>query len=187
MTIPLSVTRPITDLMLWHISLEKYPTPPPPPRDPKQNLSHSFTGGLYKSKIGISKEFHTVMKSVISLEVCTGRSYLGNGWLRPRAMALWSSQRLDQRLGYPERRSAVLGPGLQPIGQLGIDGWQMVHSWTVHQCLLGNLSKMLNSNEQFEMDVSFNLSFIHVSGAPIRDCKKRKGKPFYWVINPPSI
>ena len=34
------------------------------------------------------------------------------------------------------------------------------------QTLLDNLSKMLNSNEQFEMDDSFNLSVVHVRPPP---------------------
>ncbi|XP_068720877.1 uncharacterized protein [Montipora capricornis] len=43
--------------------------------------------------------------------------------------------------------------------------------------LLGNLSHMLNSNEQFEMDDSFTLSFVHVRGAPTGSGYKRKHLP----------
>ena len=43
--------------------------------------------------------------------------------------------------------------------------------------LLGNLSHMLNSNEQFEMDDSFTLSFVHVCGAPTGSGYKRKHLP----------
>ena len=42
---------------------------------------------------------------------------------------------------------------------------------------LNNLSKMLNSNEQFEMDDSFNPSFVHVRAAPIGGGKKRRLLP----------
>ena len=34
------------------------------------------------------------------------------------------------------------------------------------EALLENLSKMLNSNENFEMDDSFNLSVVHVRPPP---------------------
>ena len=43
--------------------------------------------------------------------------------------------------------------------------------------LLGNLSHMLNSNEQFEMEDSFTLSFVHVRGAPVGSGYKRKHLP----------
>ena len=50
--------------------------------------------------------------------------------------------------------------------------------WRVHgqrvDALLGNLSHMLNSNEQFEMDDSFTLSFAHVRGAPIGSGRRRR-------------
>ena len=45
------------------------------------------------------------------------------------------------------------------------------------QTLLDNLSKMLNSNEQFEMDDSFNLSVVHVRPPPRRTGKKRQHVP----------
>lgn len=43
--------------------------------------------------------------------------------------------------------------------------------------LLLNISKMLNSNEQFEMDDSFRLSFVHVRSGPQGSGRKRKMKP----------
>ena len=45
------------------------------------------------------------------------------------------------------------------------------------QTLLDNLSKMLNSNEQFEMDDSFNLSVVHVRPPPRGTGKKRQYVP----------
>ena len=45
------------------------------------------------------------------------------------------------------------------------------------QTLLDNLSKMLNSNEQFEMDDSFNLSVVHVRPPPRGSGKKRQHVP----------
>ena len=45
------------------------------------------------------------------------------------------------------------------------------------QTLLDNLSKMLNSNEQFEMDDSFNLSVVHVRPPPRGTGKKRQHVP----------
>ena len=43
--------------------------------------------------------------------------------------------------------------------------------------LLGNLSRMLILNEQFEMDDSFTLSFVHVRGTPVGSGHKRKYLP----------
>ena len=45
------------------------------------------------------------------------------------------------------------------------------------QTLLDNLSKMLNFNEQFEMDDSFNLSVVHVRPPPRGTGKKRQHVP----------
>ena len=45
------------------------------------------------------------------------------------------------------------------------------------QTLLDNPSKMLNSNEQFEMDDSFNLSVVHVRPPPRGTGKKRQYVP----------
>ncbi|XP_067036362.1 uncharacterized protein [Acropora muricata] len=45
------------------------------------------------------------------------------------------------------------------------------------QTLLDNLSKMLNSNEQFEMDDSFNLSVVHVRPPPRGTGTKRQHVP----------
>ena len=45
------------------------------------------------------------------------------------------------------------------------------------QTLLDNLSRMLNSNEQFEMDDSFNLSVVHVRPPPRGTGKKRQYVP----------
>ena len=44
------------------------------------------------------------------------------------------------------------------------------------QTLLDNLSKMLNSNEQFEMDDSFNLSVMHVR--PLTSIKGFLGRSY---------
>ena len=43
--------------------------------------------------------------------------------------------------------------------------------------ILGHLGKMLNSNEQFEMNDSFNVSFTHVLTEPRGSGRPRKGKP----------
>ena len=43
--------------------------------------------------------------------------------------------------------------------------------------LLDNLSKMLNSNEQYEMDDSFNLSVVHVRPPPRGTRQKRQHVP----------
>lgn len=55
------------------------------------------------------------------------------------------------------------------------------HEWRQNglrtQALLENLSKMLNSNKQFEMDDSFNLSFVHVRPPPHGTGTKRKYVP----------
>lgn len=45
------------------------------------------------------------------------------------------------------------------------------------QALLDNLSKMLNSNEQFEMDDSFNLSIVHIQPPPHGTGKKHQHVP----------
>ena len=43
--------------------------------------------------------------------------------------------------------------------------------------LLENLSRMLNSNENFQMDDTFHLSFVHVGAGPYGGGKKRKYLP----------
>ena len=43
--------------------------------------------------------------------------------------------------------------------------------------LLENLSRMLNSNENFQMDDTFHLSFVHVRAGPYGGGKKRKYLP----------
>ena len=43
--------------------------------------------------------------------------------------------------------------------------------------LLENLSRMLNSNENFQMEDTFHLSFVHVRAGPYGDGKKRKYLP----------
>ena len=43
--------------------------------------------------------------------------------------------------------------------------------------LLENLSRMLNSNENFQMDDTFLLSFVHVRAGPYGGAKKRKYLP----------
>ena len=43
--------------------------------------------------------------------------------------------------------------------------------------LLGNLSRMLNSNENFQMDDTFHLSFVHVRAGPYGGGTKRKYLP----------
>ena len=45
------------------------------------------------------------------------------------------------------------------------------------QRLLENLSRMLNSNENFQMDDTFHLSFVHVRAGPYGGGKKRKYLP----------
>lgn len=45
------------------------------------------------------------------------------------------------------------------------------------EAMLDQMSKMLNSNETFEMDDSFQLSFTHVRSAPRGSGQKRKLKP----------
>ena len=43
--------------------------------------------------------------------------------------------------------------------------------------MLRHPAKMLNSNEQFEMNDSFQLMFVHVCGTPHRGGTKRQRKP----------
>ena len=62
------------------------------------------------------------------------------------------------------------------------DGWGLTAGeWRRDQGrvagLLENLSRMLNSNENFQMDDTFHLSFVHVRAGPYGGGKKRKYLP----------
>ena len=45
------------------------------------------------------------------------------------------------------------------------------------ETLLGDLLHMLNSNEQFKMDDSFTLFFVHICGAPVSSGKRKTYLP----------
>lgn len=53
--------------------------------------------------------------------------------------------------------------------------WQQ-NSFCV-ETMLEHLAKMLNSNEQFKVDNSFQLVFVHVCASLVAEGKKRKLKP----------
>ena len=62
------------------------------------------------------------------------------------------------------------------------DGWGLTAGEWRHDeghvaHLLENLSRMLNSNENFQMDDTFHLSFVHVRAHPYGGGEKRKYLP----------
>ena len=65
-------------------------------------------------------------------------------------------------------------------GGLTADKW--LRGGTRVDTLLQQMSAMLNSNEQFEMDDSFQLSFTHVHTPPMGSGRKRKLKPSHSAL-----
>ena len=59
------------------------------------------------------------------------------------------------------------------------DGWGLTAGeWRSHGdqagVMLDNMARMLNSNEQFGMDDSFQLAFVHVRRPPVGTGKEKK-------------
>ena len=66
--------------------------------------------------------------------------------------------------------------------QPAYEGWGLTAGeWRQNQgrvaAILENLSRMLNSNEQFEMDDSFKLSFVHIRRPHCGGGKRKRYTP----------
>ena len=98
----------------------------------------------------LSEAIHTRIQTLIRSENIPGRDYVYFNL---------ASNRLNHAYGY---RRLTADEWLQ--GSERVDG------------ILEQMSRVLNSNEQFELDDSFQLSFTQVRAAPQRSGKKRKMK-----------
>ena len=110
----------------------------------------------------------------VSIPCKSADSSLNNSWCGLRQaveQVLYQQKVPDTDRFYISLASDRLRSASNAFHVTALEWWQ---NRLPAQTLLDNLSKMLNSNKQFEMEDSFNLSVVHVRPPPRGTGKKRQ-------------